>query len=713
MATKKRDGALTALKKQFRAAAAADRPWALNQEGRAPVRDCHAGNITQLACWGHTKLAADHILFPEINGSLMSVIAGAARQLGVKFFMARPDAAASDGARAASMIMRIRCYDWALETFLNFMGLESSLLDDDEKELAAEFLLETLVSWERWECDEYGAPLAAEAAVDRLLAGMELVQGGASMVAKTAQRIRAATKGRSPVTPEFLLAARDEIQDNVYFHMAALDYCKFGNDYALGLRWLRHLGFQQVSTNPVLAAKAYEDDPALQDAFKLAAAAHPQCAEWIADPAAHADDIALSATLEALWDNLHVFRPVFYNLAGTTGGGVVSFQLNPNIAHKAQASIMDALTALEYAQQDLRLYDSYPLAGYDMDDELARPNMVIKVAASNPAARAIARAINEHGLGSNVTVIYTVAQQVTMILEEMAGMAAAIRKGILPTQLYMTNMGGRFESHLREDALLRLFQKLKKKIGADKALARITALAKANGTLEKVKAAASFEDKVYQASCYANGVREIDAPVIRALDGAASKAELVQLEEDLQKSGTLVARRVWHIFFSEKNREKWVDWLCRAHALGEHQARLILGRINYLPASKRRPMDTYWTLSAQNMVHTEFGNHQENVLQVSLRDDFDLSAFVESIRDDFGPEVVQRLNAWPDFVQGFELNAELNRILKDAGIEGDFGKRGHTPNQWKDFGSVKKTSAEFQAAYNAFRDFAVSLLPEA
>ena len=44
--------------------------------------------------------------------------------------------------------------------------------------------------------------------------------------------------------------------------------CKFGNDYALGLRWLRHLGFEQVSTNPVLAARAYQDEPALHRAFQ-------------------------------------------------------------------------------------------------------------------------------------------------------------------------------------------------------------------------------------------------------------------------------------------------------------------------------------------------------------------------------------------------------------------------------------------------------------
>jgi len=652
------------------------------------------------------------VLFSEINGSLLTVIAGAVRQLGVKFYLARLAPGLSHGERAERIITRARCYDWAVETFLNFFGLESRWLDDDEKDLCGEFLVETLVSWEAWETGEYGEPLIADAAVNRILDGMELVQDGASMVAKTAQRIRKATKGRSPVTPEFLLAARDEIQDNVYLQMAALDYCKFGNDYALGLRWLRHLGYEQVSTNPVLAAKAYEDDPSLQEEFKLAAPSHPNYDQWVADPDKYADEITLAATLQALWDNLHVYRPIFYNLGDTTGGGVVSFQLNPNIAHNADASIIDALTAMEYAQQDLRLYDSHLLAGYYPDEELARPNMVIKVAASNPAARTIARTINEHGLGSNVTVIYTVAQQVTMILEEMAGMAAAVRKGILPTQLYMTNMGGRFESHLREDALIKLFNQLKKKIGAEKAMARISALAKSNGSLAKVNAAESFDDKVFQATCYANGVKEIDAPIIRALGGVATKAELELLEQDLQKSGTLVARRVWHIFFSDKNREKWVDWLCHTQALSTHQANLIMGRINYLPASKRRPMDTFWTLTANNMVHTEFGNHQENVLQTALKDGFNLADFVESIQDDFGPGVAQRLSLWRDFVKGFELNAELNKVLSHAGIQGDFGKNGHTPAQWKDFGSVQKTSGEFQAAYNAFRDFAVGLLPK-
>ena len=711
MAKNKVENKTGLLNKEIMAAVGSDRPEPLTGGGRAPVRDCHSGNIVQLVAWGHTKLAADHVLFPEINGSLLTVISGAIRQLGVKFYLARLTPGLTPVERAARIVTRARCYDWALETFLNFFGHESRWLEEDEKDLVSEFLIETLVSWEAWECGEYGEALVAHAAVDRILRGMDLVQGGASMTAQSAKRIRAATKGRVPITPEFLVAAREQIQENIYFEMAALDYCKFGNDYALGLRWLRHLGFEQVSTNPVLAAKAYEDDPSLSFAFRAAVTGHPQYEVWKADPKKHADEITLYATLQALWDNLHVYRPIFYNLGDTTGGGVVSFQLNPHIAHNAQASIVDALTAMEYAQEDLRVYDAYLLAGYALDEELARPNMVIKVAASHPAARTIARTINEHGLGSNVTVVYTVAQQTTMILEEMAGMADAVKKGILPTQMYMTNMGGRFESHLREDAMIRLFAMLSKKIGEKNALQRLTALAKSNGTLEKVKTAETFEEKVFAATCYANGVKEIDAAIARALNGVASRQELDLLEQDLQKSGTLVARRVWRLFFSDKNREKWVDLLCRTFALGEHQARLIMNRINYLPASKRRPMDTYWTLTKNNMVHTEFGNHQENVLQLSLQDEFDLSDFAESIRDDFEPEVAARLGVWPDFVKGYELNYELNLVLEDAGIDGNYGSKGLTPEQWKNFGSVKKTSAEFQNAYNKFRDFALSILP--
>lgn len=702
---------ITKYEKEVRAAVKTFRPEPLDGEGRRPIPGDHTANVVQLVEWGWTRLAADHLLFPDLEGFLVEQAAGILRQLNYRFALGRLPGNETPEERILKIRIRYYAYEFLLELGLNFFGLESRWLDYEEKETCLEFIFEMLAGWEALEVEEHGASLIALAAIDKLLAGMELVQGGASMTAKTGKRIRSSIKGEVPVTLEFLDAAEEEIKGNIYYQMVAADACKFGNDYALGLRWLRHLGFEQVSTNPVLAAKAYDDDPSLTETFLGNVVSHSKYKVWRANPAKHADEITLYATLFALWDNLHVYRPIFHNLRAETGGGVVSFQLNPNLAHLADESIADALTALKMVEENLRVYDSYLLAGYSSFVEKARANLVIKVAAAHPAAKTIAKTINAFGLGSNVTVIYTVSQQATMILEEMAGMAAAIRKGILPTQLYMTNMGGRLESHLREARLEALFAKLKSKIGEKKARAKLETLAKANGSLEKAKAAAGYDEAVIAATRF--GVQKvIDDNVAAALSDITSRKELLTAESDIGKSGTLVARRVWWIFFSERNHEKWVEYLCNTYSLAEDQARFIISRINYLPASKRKPQDTYWTLASRNMVHTEFGNHQENVRLRSLEKDFDLSNYIESIRDSFGPEAVERLNVIPDFAAAYELNPELNEIMNHVGIEGDFGSRGHKPAEWPKFGAVQKTSKEFKAAYDGFRDRIMKAFPK-
>ena len=83
------------------------------------------------------------------------------------------------------------------------------------------------------------------------------------MVAQTALRIEGDLDLKNHLFSQFLKMAEEEIRTNIYYRMVKEGKCKFGNDYALGLRWLRHLGFEQVSTNPVLAARAYQDEPQL------------------------------------------------------------------------------------------------------------------------------------------------------------------------------------------------------------------------------------------------------------------------------------------------------------------------------------------------------------------------------------------------------------------------------------------------------------------
>ncbi len=696
---------------QIEAIVAASRPERLSDPGKRPVTGDHAANVVRLAGWGHTTLAADHLLFPELNGRLPEVVGGVIRQLNIRFAGAAAQADDDEAAAAAKVRCRQYAYETLMEMAINYCGLESRWLDAGERCQAVGSIRGALAEWEAREASE-GHGSVAGAVVRRFLERMKLVQKGASMAAKTALRIEQALDFGKPVMLAFIEKAQREIDGNIYTRMVREGRCRFGNDYALGLRWLRHLGFEQVSTNPVLAALAYSDDPSLAETFKAEVQRHPKFSAWKAAPEKFGDEIALYATLLALWDNLHVYRPIFFHLAGTSGGGVVSFQLNPNIAHLVQQSVRDVFAAFAAATEDLQTYDDYLLAGYPATRERARPNVVIKVAASSPAAREIARTINAFGFGSNITVIYTVGQEVTMVLEELAGMAAAIKKGIVPTQLYMTNMGGRFESHLREAKLESLFGELKDLKGEASALEKVNQLAAANGTKAKVDEAKGYEVKVVAATRFGSQ-RTIDANVAAALADVASADALKDWEDAIGKSGTLVARRTWGIFWSEANRGKWVEYLCKKHQITKEQAGLILSRVCYLPASKRKPQDTYWTLTGSNMVHTEFPNHQENVRKMAEEPAFKLEDYAESITHELPDLALKKLNTIPDFRLGYELNGELSQILRQVGVEGSFGIGGHTADQWPAFGSVQKTLTEFKAAYDKFRGDILGLFADA
>jgi hypothetical protein len=673
-------------------------PERLSLEARPPIPDDHADHIYQLVQMGQTGLAADHLLFPETNGMLSRTVTGVIRQLNVLFPSAKPSQGENEEAWMKNVRVRHYAYEALIEMGLNFCGLESRWLREREKKECLHYILNTLDEWEDLERDE-GETSVASAVIRKWLARMKKVQKGNSMVAKTALRIESDLDFQKNGAVVLLKKAEVEIKGNIYYRMVKERKCKFGNDYALGLRWLRHLGYEQVSTNPVLAARAYQDEPDLMAIFRDEVKRHPNFHEWSVAPSLHGEEITLFATLLALWDNLHVFRPIFFNLRDMSGGGVVSFQLNPNIAHLVDESIRDVFKAFSLASENLSLYDRYLLAGYHAQAEKGRPNIVIKVAATTPAARTITRTINRFGFGSNITVDYTVSQEATLILEEMAG---ALRKGIQPTQLYMTNMGGRLESHLREVKLEELFQELKNKVGEPKAIEKVEQLAGANGTKDKVTKASIYQEKVLAATRFANQ-RTINEPVDEALADVAAKQDLLDWEEAIGRSGTFVARRVWSIFFSPRNRPRWALYLRKKYGVTQAQAKLILDRIHYLPASKRKPFDTYWTLASKNMVHTEFPDHQENVRTLSGTDRFRLKEYESSISKTFPPQFLQRLRQIEDFCRAYDINPELAGIFKSAGIVGDFGKEGLKPEEWHEFGPVQKTLAEFKTAYDNFQ----------
>jgi hypothetical protein len=684
-------------------------PKRLFSEPNPLITDDHVALVLQLTQWGQTTLAADHLLFPEINGILHRTVSGVIRTLNILFARSHLPTEGPQESLIEKVHLRQYAYEVMVEICLNFYGQESRCLHPEEKNECIDYILYVLDEWENLERKE-GEISIASAVLRKWLSKMKQVQKGNSMGAKTALRIEESLDFNKNSLVPFLKKAEGEIKGNIYYRMVNEGKCKFGNDYALGLRWLRHLGFEQVSTNPILAARAYQDDPKLTEIFKEEAKHHPNFKRWSMHPSKYAEEITLFATLLALWDNLHTFRPVFFNLWETSGGGVVSFQLNPNIAHLPDESIDDVFKAFSLASENLSIYDQYLLAGYGIEREKGRPNIVIKVAASSSAARIITRTINAFGFGSNITVDYSVSQEATLILEEMEGMSRSLKKGIRPTQLYMTNMGGRLESHLREVTLEQLFQELRTTIGEKKATETILRLSEVNGTKEKVLKANIYEEKVVAVTRFAHGQKKIDDPMAEALKKIALKETLQNWEEAIGKSGTLVARRVWGIFFSKENREKWITYLMKRYDLVKDQASMIMDRIHYLPASKRKPLDTYWTLSFRNLVHTEFPDHQENVRKMAEEPRFSLNEYGESILNTFPTEVLNQLNQIEDFRKAYEINPELSEIFKEAGISGDFGLGGLLPSDWPEFGPVKKTLSEFKGAHDAFQKEMVSLI---
>jgi hypothetical protein len=96
---------------------------------------------------------------------------------------------------------------------------------------------------------------------------------------------------------------------------------------------------------------------------------------------------------------------------------------------------------------------------------------------------------------------------------------------------------------------------------------------------------------------------------LKAATAAGQTAHSIQqLENDLKKAGTLVARRVYQVFHTERNRSNWIAYLKQRYGLTAAQAEEVLTSMDVLPASKRIPEDTVHALGATNMCHTEFPN---------------------------------------------------------------------------------------------------------
>ena len=541
----------------------------------------------------------------------------------------------------------------------------------------------------------------ARDATNNYLADMASVNAGDSLPGYMAESIRSHL-GTDLRPSHFIDAFAQVARDTVYWKMVNGKFCKFGNDYARGLETLRHLGFSQVSTNPVLAAKAFEEDPALVKKLRKEISEN---SSWKQDPQKYAHDMVMAGTLLALWPNLEVFRPLAFLV--NNWDYMISFQLNPNVADDVKASLNDARRAYKLVQRHLVIYDR--CLGIPNPGKM-RPNLVFKVAGSSRAAREVTRALNAAGIGTNNTVTYTVTQEVQLIIDALEGKSRAVKSGKPLTRTYETNMGGRFVSHLREVEAERILLDIVRRIGEEKANELLLQLAKGLGLSDqesgRLRSAPNAAQKV-KIVCAFKNLKTLahEAFMTVATEGDMSRAEIEQLEADLKKAGTLVAKRVYWVFYDRKNHDRWVVWIQRQHKISRRDAITVLDSMDVLPASKRVPEDTYDTLGSPNMCNTEFPNHARAVQLYSERDNFDLNSFRNAVTSAPDQEVVKRLMSIDDFVRGYDSTKAISTDLVRVGVlsdEQELGLGGVPEDEWQGFGAVQKTMTEFKDAYERF-----------
>ena len=114
-----------------------------------PPRVDHADHMLKTALDGWTKLAADHIVHPEMADKLVDVLGALARRAGIIFRVNTPVEGDEEKVRNA-IVTRYRLYDLVLETIWNLVGVESSWagFSESDVEKSVRILLVNLKEWE-------------------------------------------------------------------------------------------------------------------------------------------------------------------------------------------------------------------------------------------------------------------------------------------------------------------------------------------------------------------------------------------------------------------------------------------------------------------------------------------------------------------------------------------------------------------------------------
>jgi transaldolase len=527
-----------------------------------------------------------------------------------------------------------------------------------------------------------------------------MVLKGQSMVAKMADAIENKLEDQD-ISGSFLSSSKEIIQTNIYYKIVSGGLCKFGNDSATGLRWVRHLGAVQVSSNPVIAARAFEEIPDLWKSFERVVMNHP---EWRKDPVKFQDEIALFGTVVSLLPNVLDFRPIA--LLSNFKDGMVSIQLNPIKASSIEGSVQDAQRINAILQEILRNYDFYLTSG-KAEKRVPKTNVVFKVSTSGTEAIHLTEELDMKGLGTNNTVAFTVSQEIKILISVIRGLVGALKGGTEVPRVYITNMEGRLEDHLRESLAKELLLAGLEKV-SEKGEGKIDSIVTELGALDDLDGK-SLEEKI-EFLCSKRYLKTLnDRWFVEFLGREKYSSSLEQMESDIRMSGIFVTRRVFELAFSPQVRPKWLEYVMKQFGLSTKEAIQVIDAIDLLPSSKRREEDTLLVLGSKeihNLTNTEFPDQQTKVWLMSKEENFELSKFENSISDKPDSSVLKRLLQMKDFRKAYELTPELAKELREQiGIpsldEDEAG--GLEPEDWQSYGPVMKTMKEFKHAYLHFR----------
>ncbi len=191
---------------------------------------------------------------------------------------------------------------------------------------------------------------------------------------------------------------------------------RWGNDYASGLRDTMQKGGILVTTNPVLVGIAAQEDPAqwLPVRDKVA----------VDNPGASPEKIAEIMTIKVVVQNAKLMRPVWEMCDRKLG--LVSLQLSPKTAFDADVMIEGAVG----------IYDQL---GMELGGV---PNTVFKVPGTK-AGITVAEELTKRGIGVNVTVNYSLPQQIAF--------AGAIEANSTAPLSFRTQMDGRVDDPIGEE----------------------------------------------------------------------------------------------------------------------------------------------------------------------------------------------------------------------------------------------------------------------